>query len=202
MSYEKYRNVKLKNPISGFEVARKILDSHGMNDVYVTSVNGKLSDHYDSSRKVVRLSKDVFHGESIASCSVAAHEVGHAIQDKEGYGFMRFRSLMFPLVNFSSYCGYLAILIGAIFGSLELIWVGIGLEIIILVFQLVTLPVEFNASNKAREELEKHGILTKKELSLSKKMLNAAAYTYVAGVLNTILQILRLILIFGGNNRE
>ena len=90
-----------------------------MNNVYVTEINGKLTDHYDSSRKVVRLSKDVFHGDSIASCSVAAHEVGHAIQDKEGYSFMRFRSLMFPLVNISSYCGYLAILIGVLFESLE-----------------------------------------------------------------------------------
>lgn len=173
-----------------------------MNNVYVTEINGKLTDHYDSSRKVVRLSKDVFHGDSIASCSVAAHEVGHAIQDKEGYSFMRFRSLMFPLVNISSYCGYLAILIGVLFESLELIWVGIGLEIIILIFQLVTLPVEFNASSRAREELEKHGILTKKELSSSRTMLNAAALTYVAGVVNTILQILRLILIFGGNNKD
>lgn len=201
-SYSKYRKVKVKNDITGFDVARTILDSYGLNNIYVTETKGVLSDHYDSSRKVVRLSTDVFHGTDIASYSVAAHEVGHAIQDKVNYSFMRFRSMMFPIVNFSSYAGYIAILIGVIFGQLQIIWLGIGLEIIILLFQLVTLPVEFDASKRALEELEKHSILTKKELGSSKKMLTAAAFTYVASVLSTVLQILRLILIFGGSNRD
>lgn len=201
-SYEKYKKVNVKKNISGFEVARAILDSHGMNDVYVTETTGVLSDHYDPSRKVVKLSTDIFHGNSIASCSVAAHEVGHAIQDKENYKFMRFRSAIFPIVNISSYGGYLAILIGAMFGSMELIWLGIAFEIIILIFQLVTLPVEFDASKRATEELEKLSILTKSEIPASKKMLKAAAYTYVASVINAILQILRLVLIYGRSDRD
>ena len=124
------------------------------------------------------------------------HEVGHAIQDKEGYSFMRFRSMMFPLVRFSSYGGYIAILVGALFGLMDLIWFGIGLEIVILLFQIITLPVEFNASSRAKDELAKYNLLNNNEINSSDKMLRAAAYTYVASVLTTILQILRLIVMF------
>lgn len=200
-TYSKYKKVKSKKGLTGFEVARSILDSHGLNNVYVTETSGILSDHYDPSRKVVRLSKEVFDGSSIASCSVAAHEVGHAIQDKEGYSFMRFRSSIIPLVNFASYAGYFAILIGIIFGSLKIIWLGIAMEVIILLFQLVTLPVEFDASKRALKELKKQSILEKNEISNSSEMLRAAAFTYVASVLTTILQIVRLIFIFG-NGRD
>ena len=147
-SYNKYKNVKTKKDLSGFEVASKILKENGLENVYVTEVRGVLSDHYDSGRKVVRLSSDVFHGTSISSVSVAAHEVGHAIQDKENYSFMRFRHSLFPLVNFSSYAGYIAILVGIIFGLVDLIWLGIVFELMILLFQLVTLPVEFDASRR------------------------------------------------------
>jgi len=196
-SYSKYKKIKAKGNLTGFEVARNILDNHNLNNVYVTETTGVLSDHYDPSRKVIRLSKDVFHGNSIASYSVAAHEVGHAIQDKEGYSFLRFRSIIFPLVNFASYFGYIAIMIGIIFSVVDFIWVGIALEIIILLFQLITLPVEFDASKRALQELRNEKMLTKNEISSSKNMLMAAAFTYVASVLSTILQILRLILIFG-----
>ena len=199
-SYKKYRKISNEKGISGFEVAKSILDSHGLSDIYVTEVKGNLSDHYDPSRKVVRLSSDIFHGTTIASASVAAHEVGHAIQDKEGYSFMKFRAAIFPLVNFSSYAGYFAILIGIIFGFYDLIWLGIALELIILLFQLVTLPVEFDASRRAREELEKNNFLNKTELEGSNKMLRAAALTYVASVLTTILQILRLVIMFSGRD--
>ncbi|MBO5375989.1 MAG: zinc metallopeptidase [Bacilli bacterium] len=201
-SYNKYNKVSIKKNISGFEVARAILDKHGLNNVYVTETAGVLSDHYDPSRKVVKLSSDIFHGNSIASCSVAAHEVGHAIQDKENYKFMRFRSAIIPIVNLSSYGGYISILIGVMFGSIELVWIGIAFEIIILIFQLVTLPVEFDASKRATEELEKLSILTKEEVPSSQKMLRAAAYTYVASVISAILQILRLILIYGRSDRD
>lgn len=199
-SYKKYRKISNEKGLSGFEVAKTILDSKGISDIYVTEVKGNLSDHYDPSRKVIRLSTDIFHGTTIASASVAAHEVGHAIQDREGYSFMRFRSAIFPLVNFSSYAGYFAILIGIIFGFYDLIWLGIGLEIIILLFQLITLPVEFDASRRAKEELEKNNLLNKNELEGSSKMLRAAALTYVASVLTTILQILRLIIMFSGRD--
>lgn len=196
VSYRKYKNIENSKGLTGFDVARKILDENGLKDIYVTEVRGNLTDHYDPVRKVVRLSTDIFHGKTIASSSVAAHEVGHAIQDKEGYSFMRFRSMMFPLVRFSSYGGYIAILVGAIFELMDLIWFGIGLEIVILLFQIVTLPVEFNASSRAKNELAKYNLLNNNEINSSDKMLRAAAYTYVASVLTTILQILRLIVMF------
>lgn len=196
VSYRKYKNIENSKGLTGFDVARKILDENGLKDIYVTEVRGNLTDHYDPVRKVIRLSTDIFHGKTIASSSVAAHEVGHAIQDKEGYSFMRFRSMMFPLVRFSSYGGYIAILVGAIFELMDLIWFGIGLEIVILLFQIVTLPVEFNASSRAKNELAKYNLLNNNEINSSDKMLRAAAYTYVASVLTTILQILRLIVMF------
>lgn len=194
-SYSKYKKVENSKGITGAEVAREILDKHGLSNVYVTETKGNLSDHYDSKRKVIRLSSDVYHGTTVAAVSVAAHEVGHAIQDKEGYSFMRFRHSMFPLVNLSSKAGYFAIMFGLIFGYFELIWVGIALEIIILLFQLVTLPVEFNASKRAAKEIEKNNFLVAGERKGSKKMLNAAAFTYVASVLTTLIQIFRLMLI-------
>ena len=193
-SYSKYKKIDNSKGITGAEVAREILNRHGLDNVYVTETKGFLSDHYDSSRKVVRLSTDIYHGKTIAAVSVAAHEVGHAIQDKEGYGFMKFRHAMFPLVNFSSKAGYFAILIGLFFGYFQLIWIGIALEIIILLFQLVTLPVEFNASSRAADEIKKNNFLVSGERKGSKKMLNAAAFTYVASVLTTLIQIFRLIL--------
>lgn len=196
VSYKKYKNIENSKGLTGFDVARKILDENGLKDIYVTEVRGNLTDHYDPGRKVIRLSTDIFHGKTIASSSVAAHEVGHAIQDKEGYSFMRFRSMMFPLVRFSSYGGYIAILVGALFRLMDLIWFGIGLEIVILLFQIITLPVEFNASSRAKDELAKYNLLNNNEINSSDKMLRAAAYTYVASVLTTILQILRLIVMF------
>ena len=199
-SYNKYKRIENSKKLSGFDVAKKILEENGLSNIYVTEVKGNLTDHYDPNRKVVRLSTEVFHGTTIASASVAAHEVGHAIQDKEGYSFMRFRSMMFPLVRISSYGGYLAIVLGIIFGIMDLIWFGIALEVIILIFQLVTLPVEFNASYRAKEELKKYDLLDKYEVEGSDKMLKAAAYTYVASVLTTVLQLLRLIVLF--NNRD
>lgn len=193
-SYSKYKKVPNSKGITGAEVARGILDRHGLSNVYVTETKGSLSDHYDSSRKVIRLSSDIYHGTTVAAVSVAAHEVGHAIQDKEGYGFMRFRHAMFPLVNFSSKAGYFAILFGIIFGSLNLIWIGIALEVIILLFQLVTLPVEFDASRRASTEIKNNNFLVAGERRGSKRMLKAAAFTYVASVLTTMMQIFRLVL--------
>lgn len=200
ISYSKYKKIKNIRGLTGAEVAREILHNHALDNVYVTETRGYLSDHYDPTRKVIRLSKDIYNGTSIASVSVAAHEVGHAIQDKEGYSFMKFRSAIFPVVSFSSKAGYIAILIGLIFGLANLIWIGIGLEIIILLFQLVTLPVEFNASSRALNEIEKNNFLTKKEYSGGKAMLVAAAFTYVASVLTTLIEIFRLIIIAKNDN--
>lgn len=200
--YNKYKTVKSKKGLTGQEVARFILDKHGLDDIYVTEVNGVLSDHYDSNRKVVRLSKDIFHGDSISSISVAAHEVGHAIQDKEGYTMIRIRGAIFPLVSFSSKFGYIALIIGFIFGFLELAWIGIGLLLMIFVFQLITLPVEFDASRRAVAELEEEKILDSNELEGSSDMLKAAAMTYVASVAATILEILRFVLMIMGRDND
>ncbi len=198
--YQTYRRVKNSKGISGQEVARMILDKHGLTDIYVTEVSGTLTDHYDPNRKVVRLSKEIFHGDSIASVSVAAHECGHAIQDKEGYMMIKIRGFIFPLVSFASRFGYIAILIGFFFGFLELAWAGVGLLLIILLFQLITLPVEFNASDRALKELKQNKVLKDNELEESKSMLKAAAMTYVAGVAATILEIFRFVAILVGRN--
>ena len=194
-SYKKYKKVNVKSGLKGFEVARKMLDSNGLTNVKIEEVKGELTDHYDPSSKVVRLSTDIYHVSTIASSSVAAHECGHAIQDKEGYFFLRLRANLVPIVNISSKLGYFAILIGLIFGFLNLAWIGIFLELAILLFQLITLPVEFNASKRANEFLNKEALIEKTEQDGSKSMLNAAAMTYVASVISTILEIFRLILI-------
>lgn len=201
-SYSKYKKIKTKKELTGCEVARKILDANGLSDVYVVETTGILSDHYDPRRKTVRLSKDIFHGTTIAAASVAAHEVGHALQDKDGYMFMRIRSFLVPFTNFGSKFGYIALFIGLIFGIMDFAWAGIGLLLLIVLFQLVTLPVEFNASTRAGLQLKKLDVLTKGELEQSKKMLRAAAYTYVAGLATTILEILRLLLIVIGRGSD
>ena len=199
-SYNKTKRIKNRAGITGAQTARKILDENAGEKVKVEEVRGVLGDHYDPRTKTVRLSSDIYRNTSIASASVAAHECGHAIQDKEGYFFLKLRNSIVPLVNFASYAGYFAILIGIIASSLKIIWIGIIAEIVILVFQLITLPVEFAASKRALKQLEKQKILEKIEISTSKKMLTAAALTYVASVTATILEILRLLIAVGDRN--
>jgi len=191
-AYEKYKKIKSKSKLTGFEAARKILDQHGLKDVHVVTTTGILSDHYDPKRKVVRLSKEIFDGDSIASISIAAHEVGHALQDKEGYILMKLRGFIVPVVNLSSKIGYFAILIGFFTSMTEFLWFGIYLLIGTVIFQLITLPVEFDASKKARDNLAK--LIPNTEQEFCKKMLRAAAMTYVAGLATTLLQLLRLVL--------
>ncbi len=193
--YNKYLKINNEKGLSGFEVARKILDQKGLESVHIVEVKGNLTDHYDAERKVVRLSTNIFHGESIAAASVAAHEVGHAIQDKEGYFFLKLRSFIYPVVKFLSSISYIVILIGFLAEITNLIYLGVALVGAGLLFQLITLPVEFDASKKAKENLKKYNLITKKETDGSKEVLGAAAITYVAGVLATALQMLRLILI-------
>ena len=196
-TYRKYLKVDNKRNLSGRDAARYVLDKNGLEDVDVVEVDGYLTDHYDPRSKVIRLSRNNYNGTSIASVSVACHECGHALQDKDGYVFMKIRSSLVPVVNFSSYAGYFAILLGVIFGAFNLIWIGILLEIVILLLQLVTLPVEINASSRALKELDYSHFLTSKELKNGKTVLIAAALTYVASVATTLIQILRLILLFG-----
>ena len=198
--YASTRRIRTKKGMTGASVARKILDSNGLSNVTVREVSGELSDHYDPRSKTVNLSSDIYNGSSIASASVASHECGHAIQDKEGYLFLRIRSSIVPLVNFSSYAGYFAILIGLIFSLMDLVFIGIIFEVVILAFQIITLPVEFNASHRALIQIENLGIVSRDERRESKRVLDAAALTYVAAAATALLQLLRLITI--ANQRD
>lgn len=196
-SYSKYSKVKSQKGYTGKEVARIILDKYGLTDIKVEETGGYLSDHYDPTKRVIRLSKNIYNDASVASVAVACHECGHAIQDKEGYTFLRIRSMLVPVVNLCSYAGYFAILLGSIMSMLGLIWIGIIAEMVILLFQLITLPVEFNASRRGLNEVKKEMFLTNAEYQGGKVMLTSAALTYVASLATTIIQVLRLILIFG-----
>lgn len=199
--YKKYSNIDNDKKISGFEVARKILDKNGLNDLYIVETKGTMSDHYDPKRKTVRLSSEVFHGTSIASIAIASHECGHAIQHKVGYMPMKLRSFIFPIVSLGTKFAYVVLMIGLIANMLNFIWAGIMLVGLGLVFQLVTLPVEFDASKRALYELENNTLIHKSDIDGAKSMLTAAAMTYVAGVLSSAIEILRLILIFT-NDRD
>ena len=198
--YNKTKKMKTDKGMNGNQTARKILDNNDLKDVGINEVAGTLSDHYDPAKKTVNLSNDIYGTDSIASISVAAHECGHAIQDKNGYFFLRLRRGMVPFVNLASKLGYVAIIIGLIFGAMGFFKIGIILEIVILVFQLITLPVEFDASSRALKKIEEYGIVTKEELKYCKKMLRSAALTYVAGVTASLLQVLRLVLMFRRND--
>ena len=200
-TYNKYLKKKNSSGMTGLEVARKILDRNGLNDVKVVAISGTLSDHYNPQNKTVNLSQDVYQGNSITSLAVAAHECGHAIQNKAGYTFLKIRSFLVPLVNFSSKAGYFAIMIGIFAAWFELIMIGIILEGVILLFELVTLPVEFDASKRALSELNQ-GFLSTDETNQAKSVLRSAALTYVASVANSALQILRLVLMFGGRRDD
>lgn len=199
LSYSKYKKVDNKKGMSGFEVARKILDANGLEDIYVVEIPGNLTDHYDPTRKVLKLSKDIFNGETVAAAAVAAHECGHAIQDKEKYSFMRIRSFIAPFVGLVSKFSWIVIFIGLLTEYFRVFAFGIGLICIGLIFQLITLPVEFNASKRAKLELEKLKLVDTEEIVGVTKMLSSAAMTYVASVLTSILEIIRLIAIFNND---
>jgi len=175
-----------------------ILKKHGL-DLYVVETSGELSDHYDPSRKVIKLSKDIYSLNAVSSVSVAAHECGHAIQDQEGYKFMRIRTTLVPIVNFISYMGYIAMIVSLIAGAMSYFAIGIVIVFATLIFQLITLPVEFDASRRALFELQDLNIVSLDEIEGSKKVLKAAAFTYVAGLLASLLQLLRLVLLFTRN---
>lgn len=201
-SYNRYKKENNTCKLTGQEVARRILDENGLQDIHIVEIKGELTDHYDPTRKVVRLSTDIFHGDTVAAAAVAAHECGHAIQDKENYTFLRIRSAIYPVVNVATSVSYYIILIGFLFQALKLVYLGIGLTCFGLLFQLVTLPVEFDASKRALNKLEKYHLLAEVEIEGAKNVLSAAALTYVAGVMASILQILRLFLIARSQDRD
>ena len=202
LNYKKYKQIGVKSNKNGFDVAREILDRNGLSNVLIIETQGELTDHYDPSKKCVRLSHDIYNGKTIAAVSVASHECGHAIQDKNGYKFLRFRNSIVPFVNFSSKIGYIAIAAGLALWITDLLYIGIAFELVILLFQLVTLPVEFNASSRALKLIKEYGIVSEEEHDGAKKMLTSAALTYVAGVLSTLAEILRYILLFAGRRKE
>lgn len=197
--YSKYEN---KKKINGKEAAKKVLESNNLSDINIEEVSGYLSDHFDPRNLVIRLSRNNYQNDSIASVAVSCHECGHAIQNSEGYKFMRIRSAIIPFVNFSSSFGYIAILIGFLFDFSSLFYLGIFFEVVILLFQIITLPVEFDASKKALKEIEKNNLLEKDELKKGRLVLIAAALTYVASVATTILEILRLIISFSSRKDD
>lgn len=197
--YSKTSAMKNEKGLTGKEVARKILDNNDLHNVKVELINGELTDHYDPSTKTVRLSEGIYNEKSIAAISVASHECGHAIQDKNGYLFLMIRRKLVPFVNLASTLGYIAIVVGLAFSMLKLFEIGIIAECVILLFQLITLPVEFDASRRALKKIDEYNMVTRNEHKYARKMLTSAALTYVAAVTSTLLQILRLVLIFRGN---
>lgn len=202
-TFNHYSRIRASSGMTGAEVARRILDMNGLHHVHLTEVGGRLSDHYDPTRKTVRLSRDIYHGTSIASVAVAAHECGHAIQHANAYAPLQFRSAMFPLVNIANKVGYFAILLGFMAQSTNFLLLGIIMVGITVLFQLVTLPVEFNASTRAVAQLADLNILYgNEEKAGARKVLTAAALTYVAGAVVAIAELLRLILIFNQRNND
>lgn len=195
-TYRHYAQVPTQRHMSGEDIARYMLDQNGLHDIPILSIDGQLSDHYDPRAREVRLSHDVFYGTSVASLGIAAHEVGHAIQHAQGYSPLHLRNLVIPMTSFSSYLYLPLLLLGMIFSIPSLVEIGIILFSAIVLFQLITLPVEFNASRRAIATLGGDGILTVEELSGAKAVLGAAALTYVAAAVTAILQLIRLIIIF------
>lgn len=199
ISYENNSRIKNSKELTGYDVARKILDKNGLNDLLIVETNGYLTDHYDPNRKVIKLSRNIYGNDTISSMAVAAHEVGHAIQDKEDYFFLRLRTFIFPIVSFISRMSWLVILIGFFFEIVNAIYLGIIIVSASVIFELVTLPVEINASKRAIKELNSLNLITGEEDKV-KNVLTAAALTYVAGTLAEILQLIRLIGILKDND--
>lgn len=200
-TFKKYSQVYNRFGYTGAEVARRILDMNGLYSVKIEHVRGELTDHFDPKANVVRLSDATYNSKSVGAIGVAAHEVGHAVQYATGYSPIRLRNAIVPAVNI---CNMLSIpiLILGLFLSYTLVDLGIILFSATVIFQLVTLPVEFNASNRAIKTLEGQNLLTAEETAGAKKVLNAAALTYVAAAVSAIMSLLRIILIFGGRRRD
>lgn len=194
-TFNKYSSVKGTYGHKGSDVAEFILKKNGITNVRVERTPGKLTDHYDPVAKVVRLSSDVHDSTSLSAVAVAAHEVGHAIQDANDYSFLRFRHRMVPLVNFTAKFTWVLVIAGIVFNMTGMLDVGIAFFSIAVLFQVITLPVEFDASKRAMVELQDNGLIATAELRGSQKVLNAAALTYVAAMIYSVIELLRLIAI-------
>lgn len=206
-TFAKYSKVPLSHNMTGFEAARRVLDSHGLSHVRIESVAGDLTDHFDPRANVIRLSQSVYGVSTAAAVGVAAHEAGHAVQYAEGYFPLKIRNAIIPITNIGSRLSTPLILLGVLFASagsvfISIAYVGVALFALSVVFQLLTLPTEFNASRRALRALESGTALSKEELSASKKVLSAAAMTYVAATAVAITQFLRLLSIVRRSNRR
>ena len=204
-TFNRYSHVRCRQGYTGSQIARRILDANGLTDVRIEGIRGNLTDHYDPTARVVRLSDSVYDSPSIAAIGVAAHECGHAMQDAGGYVPLRVRGALVPVANFGAQISWPLILIGILFSSGSssmLITLGILMFSLSVLFQLVTLPVEFNASSRAVNLLDRTGILAGQEVGQTRQVLSAAALTYVAAAAASILQLLRLLYLFGGNRRR
>lgn len=199
----KYQKVRTYTGMTGAQAAERILHNEGIYDVKIECLQQGKGDHYDPRSKTVRLSYENYHSSTVTAVAVAAHECGHAKQHQEEYGMLRFRSALAPVASITSNLGFPLIILGVILGwSQILIEIGIWAFAIGVLFQLVTLPVEFNASGRAMQTVTQYGILTQEEAQGGRKVLNAAAWTYVAAAAAAILQLLRLVLLFGGRRSD
>ena len=194
LSYKKYVKIDNEKKLTGFDVARRILDENNLGEIYVVETKGTMSDHYDPRRKTVRLSTDVYHGTSISSLAIAAHECGHAIQDKEGYTWFKIRSMIFPIINIGQKIAYVVMIIGLFLSYLNYVYAAIGFTFLGLLFELVTLPVEFDASKRAKSIVLSDGMISDSEKSGVGAVLNSAAFTYVAAVISSMLEMLYLLM--------
>ncbi|MCF0128960.1 MAG: zinc metallopeptidase [Pseudobutyrivibrio sp.] len=199
-TYSKYSKIATSRGLTAQDAALEILHAAGIYDVSVERIRGNLTDHYSPTEKVLRLSDSVYNNRSVAAIGVAAHECGHAIQHQESYAPLKLRSLSVPFARFGSMLSWPVIIIGLILGSTNFAQLGVILFAFVVFFQFITLPVEFNASKRALAVLENRNLLYGEELSGARKVLSAAALTYVAALINTLLQMLRLILIVNRRN--
>ena len=194
LSYKKYVKIDNEKKLTGFDVARRILDENNLGEIYVVETKGTMSDHYDPGRKTVRLSTDVYHGTSISSLAIAAHECGHAIQDKEGYTWFKIRSMIFPIVNIGQKIAYVVMIIGLFLSYMNYVYAAIGFTFLGLLFELVTLPVEFDASKRAKSIVLSDGMISDNEKTGVDAVLNSTAFTYVAAVISSMLEMLYLLM--------
>ncbi len=199
----KYARVRTSYGMSGAEAARRILMQEGLTDVGIECLQGESGDHYDPRTKTVRLSRSNFQGNSVTAVSVAAHECGHAIQHARGYAPLKLRTALVPVASFGSNLGFPLIFLGVLLSwNYTLIQIGIWAFALGVLFQLITLPVEFDASRRALKKIDGYGLMTVEETSGGRKVLTAAALTYVAAAASSALQLLRLVLLFGGGRRR
>ncbi|MBQ6895671.1 MAG: zinc metallopeptidase [Oscillospiraceae bacterium] len=201
-TFKKYNQVRTYSGMTGYEAARRILSANGLYNVAVERVSGNLTDHYDPKANVIRLSDSVFNSNSVAAVGVAAHEAGHAVQYATHYAPIKLRTAIIPVTNIGSTLSIPVVLIGFFMGLQPLVNIGLLLFATVAVFQLVTLPVEFNASRRAVNALEMGGTMADDEMKAVKKVLSAAAMTYVAALAVSVANLLRLVLRFGGRSRD